>query len=548
MDDTQISNRTHQKFAFEARCAGVMGLPLSGCHIAGTLEGNLYIHHGIYISDDEVIDKQLDGFRHCTFEEFQEYSPEWHVVRFPVSEEHAELITKRARQAFILGVDEEASCSAGQYNLVSNNCERFAIYCFTGDKQGRLGDQVECAVAAGIVGGVGAAAISTSAALGAAEVAAGVAVAETAVVIGEAAALGAGGAAMVVGEAAAIEAVAVGAGGAAVAEGAAIGGMAVAGATAGVAAGVGLVMGGLIYCHWKDATDLPFAVVNRSEEVFSVRVHGVDDEDGSVSVPCTKFIADVPPGELVKFNPLNDEMKYQIKLFEKDWHPFTQFSKELARMIIGRGDIALWDGSSLQWASQPHETDAWKQSFRSGMTPSTMKHEETEGTPRATDPEELRYAASKAMNQEEWWQNYLHYEEGIDCTTPSDINEEEKGRISWWPWSTRQEETCTIPSDTDQEEKGGMSWCPWSISQEEARGTIPCAANEHEKCVAKHEETATNQQEISNTSWWPWNSQESHNQGEQEKCVAKQEETATTQEEISNANWWPWSSQESQQR
>lgn len=121
---------------------------------------------------------------------------------------------------------------------------------------------------------------------------------------------------------------------------------AVAAATAGLGVAVGL--GILVACHYIDSTDVPFAIVNRTSVPISIRVFTAGDEWCLISTACTKFIADVRPNCLVKFNPLTSADVYKVKVFEKDWHPWEQFSKELAtRDMVRRGEILEWNGSSI---------------------------------------------------------------------------------------------------------------------------------------------------------------------------------------------------------
>lgn len=109
---------------FVKRCAMVMGEVLPGAWIFGRAPTGPVIHHAICIRDSEVVHiipwRDVES---CTLQEFVRDWPTWSVNSYPSSDDHAMEVQRRARQCL-----EKNS----NYNLLWNNCEQFAGYCFTG--------------------------------------------------------------------------------------------------------------------------------------------------------------------------------------------------------------------------------------------------------------------------------------------------------------------------------------------------------------------------------------------------------------------------------
>ena len=100
----------------------------------------LYFHHGIYVSDDEVIQyaspsgseispataliisTTLDYFLNGGVVEVREYNDE-------------ELKMVRSKDEIVKFAKSQLGTGLGEYNLVSNNCEHFSNLCAFGKKE-----------------------------------------------------------------------------------------------------------------------------------------------------------------------------------------------------------------------------------------------------------------------------------------------------------------------------------------------------------------------------------------------------------------------------
>jgi hypothetical protein len=109
-----------------------------GDHIYAWRHGFAFEHHGIDCGDGTVIEYQGPNkpIRQVTREVFSEGAPIKVVHYEPEECLPSGEVVKRAKQ----------SLGERNYNLVFNNCERFAIWCKTGED--RPGDQVENAAKA----------------------------------------------------------------------------------------------------------------------------------------------------------------------------------------------------------------------------------------------------------------------------------------------------------------------------------------------------------------------------------------------------------------
>lgn len=100
----------------------------------------LYFHHGIYVSDDEVIQyaspkgseispetaliisTTLDEFLKGGVVEVREYNNE-------------ELKKIRSKDEIVKFAKSKLGTGLGEYNLIDNNCEHFSNYCAFGEKK-----------------------------------------------------------------------------------------------------------------------------------------------------------------------------------------------------------------------------------------------------------------------------------------------------------------------------------------------------------------------------------------------------------------------------
>jgi len=112
--------------------------PVSGDQIR--VNRGLYFHHGIYVSDDEVIQyaspsgseiseetaliikTDLKTFLKDGILEVREYSSE-------------ELKKKRSNSEIVDFARKQLGKGLGEYSIVSNNCEHFSNYCAFGEKR-----------------------------------------------------------------------------------------------------------------------------------------------------------------------------------------------------------------------------------------------------------------------------------------------------------------------------------------------------------------------------------------------------------------------------
>ena len=107
----------------------------------------LYFHHGIYVSNDEVIQyaspkgseispetaliikTSLDTFLNGGIVEVREYNS-------------SELKEVRSKDEIVKFAESKLGTGLGEYNLIDNNCEHFSNYCAFGKKVSNQVDDI----------------------------------------------------------------------------------------------------------------------------------------------------------------------------------------------------------------------------------------------------------------------------------------------------------------------------------------------------------------------------------------------------------------------
>ena len=100
----------------------------------------LYYHHGIYVSDDEVIQYASP--------KGSEISPETALIISTTLDEflkggvvevreydNNELNKVRSKDEIVKFAKSQLGTGLGEYNLIDNNCEHFSNYCAFGEKK-----------------------------------------------------------------------------------------------------------------------------------------------------------------------------------------------------------------------------------------------------------------------------------------------------------------------------------------------------------------------------------------------------------------------------
>lgn len=139
--------------AVHTRCQHVAGIiQQEASSIAGSCNLTPLEHHAVRdVRRNCVIhyhgpDGEPTCVREDSWDDFVQKWPRWRVVQLPSSAAHAEQVLVRA-------YDKEGEA---EYNLLTNNCEHFATYCFSGDAVSLQALAAAGGAGVGAVGGAGA--------------------------------------------------------------------------------------------------------------------------------------------------------------------------------------------------------------------------------------------------------------------------------------------------------------------------------------------------------------------------------------------------------